>query len=48
MFLIPRDYKTKDFSDFYRKYGKEASQELLNKYIFNVKENNSKSTTTEN
>lgn len=29
--FIPRDYKAKDVSDFYKKYGKEKTLELINK-----------------
>lgn len=35
-FYIPEDFKEKDFSDFYKKYGKDEATKFLNKYILNV------------
>lgn len=32
-FYIPGDFKEKDFSDFYKKYGKDEAMKFLNKYI---------------
>lgn len=35
-FYIPEDFKEKDFSDFYKKYGKDEATKFLNKYILNA------------
>lgn len=32
-FFIPRKYKVKDFSDFYKKYKKEAARIFLKDYL---------------
>lgn len=31
--FIPRKYEAKDISDFYKKYGKEKTKDLINKAI---------------
>ena len=31
--IIPRKYEAKDISDFYRKYGREKTKELIKKYL---------------
>ena len=35
-FYIPEDFKEKDFSDFYKMYGKDEATKFLNKYILNA------------
>lgn len=35
-FYIPEEFKEKDFSDFYKKYGKDEATKFLNKYILNA------------
>lgn len=35
-FYIPEDFKEKDFSDFYKKYGKDEATKFLNEYILNA------------
>lgn len=32
-FFIPRKYNVKDFSDFFKKYGKNEANQFLNTYI---------------
>ena len=35
-FYIPEEFKEKDFSDFYKMYGKDEATKFLNKYILNA------------